>query len=257
MKKLMILLGVSILIFSLAACEKNYVNEEKKSITISAAASLKEGLEEIKPEFEKKYNVNIAFNFGGSGTLQKQIEEGAPVDVFISAGKKQMDELEDKKLIEENSRKDLLENELVLVASNNYKDKIKNINDVVINDVNMSIGTVESVPAGQYAKEALTKLNLWDKISNKLVYAKDVKQVANYVDRGEVAAGIIYKSDAMVLKNSVIAQTFDEETHSLIVYPCGVIKNSNNKDYAEEFLEYLSSDECKSIFVKYGFKPQQ
>lgn len=253
LKKIMSMILISTVVGTLVGCSKQDTKNTEEEITVSAAASLKESLEEIEPIFEKESGIKVTFNFGGSGTLQKQIEEGAPVDLFISAGKKQMDQLENKKLIVNDSRLDLLKNELVLIVSNANKEEIKNVNDVISKNKDMSIGTVESVPAGQYAKEALTKLNLWNQIENKLIYSKDVKQVAYYVDNNEVTSGIVYKSDAMELKNSYIAETFDESTHSPIVYPCALISNSERKESAEKFMEYLKEKESMNIFEKHGF----
>ncbi|WP_251859638.1 molybdate ABC transporter substrate-binding protein [Clostridium sp. Marseille-Q2269] len=259
-KKVLAVITMAVTLGTLVGCGKqqtkatNTENAKKQEITVSAAASLKESLESIEPIFEKETGVKVNFNFASSGTLQKQIEQGSPIDLFISAGKKQMDQLESKNLTVKDSRKDLLENDLVLISSNEYKNEIKNINDIILKNKDMSIGTVESVPAGEYGKEALTSLKLWDKLKDKLIYAKDVKQVANYVDNKEVASGIVYKSDAMELKNSYIVQTFHSNTHKPIVYPCAVISNSKKKEIAKKFMNYLKSKESIKIFEKKGFK---
>ncbi len=262
MKKASLFLTAILLTTSLAGCTKaaktndNLPSKDNtpKAITISAAASLKEALSEIQPIFEKEKNIKLTFNLGASGTLQKQIEEGAPSDLFISAGKKQMDELESKNLIEKSSRVDLLKNQLVLVVSKEQKDSIKSVQDLNKKDIKISIGEVETVPAGQYAKDSLTYLKLWDLVKDKLVYAKDVKQVLTYVERGEVAAGFVYKSDATNLKDSVIAEVVDEKSHKSIVYPAALISASKEKDSAKAFLDFLKEDKAKAIFIKYGFE---
>ncbi|NMM62319.1 molybdate ABC transporter substrate-binding protein [Clostridium sp. P21] len=256
MKKNLVVLSVlaSILIFS-GCSQKNAesAKESPKNITISAAASLKESLTEIQPKFEKDNNIKLTFNFGASGTLQKQIEQGAPSDVFISAGKQQMDKLESENLIDKDSRKNLLNNKLVLIVSKDYKDKIKSTSDLVNISAKIAMGEPTVVPAGQYGKESLEKLNLMDKLKDKIVYAKDVKQVVQYVENGEAAAGIVYKSDATVLKNSSIAEVISESSHKQIVYPEAIVTASKEKESAKKFLDYLTKDSSKESFKKYGF----
>lgn len=250
---LIILLAGILLLSGCAQAPKAPAELPEKEITVFAAASLKEALEEIKPELEQNTGIKLVLNLASSGTLQKQIEEGAPADLFISAGKKQMDALEGKSLIDKDSRIDLLKNSLVLIVSREYKDKIKSAEDLVGIDAPISIGEPETVPAGQYARESLNNMNLWDGISGKLVLAKDVKQVLTYVERGEAAAGIVYASDAVVMKDGMIIKKFDENTHSPIMYPAAIVAASKDKDSAKEFLGYLMSAEGQKVFEKYGF----
>jgi molybdate transport system substrate-binding protein len=225
----------------------------EKEITVFAAASLKEALVEIKAQFEQSTNIKLVLNLASSGTLQKQIEEGAPADLFISAGKKQMDALENKSLIVKDSRIDLLKNSLVLIVSREYKDKVKTAADLTEVDAKISIGEPETVPAGQYARESLQHMNLWDSISAKLVFAKDVKQVLTYVEQGEAAAGIVYSSDAIVMKDGTIAQKLDESTHSPIMYPAAIVSASKEKNSAKAFCDYMMSAEGQKVFEEYGF----
>ncbi|HYE82795.1 MAG TPA: molybdate ABC transporter substrate-binding protein [Clostridia bacterium] len=253
MKRAFSIIVLFLSILFLSGCTQNIKDTGSKDITVCAAASLREALEELKPGFEQSRNIKLSFNFASSGTLQKQIEEGAPADLFISAGRKQMDALEDKGLIDKAGRRDLLKNRLVLVAAKEYKDIIKTAAELISPDAKISIGEPETVPAGQYAKESLTNLSLWDKLSGKLVFAKDVKQVLAYVESGEAAAGIVYASDATVLKDSCAVQTFEESTHSPIVYPAAVVSASRDKASAESFFDYLMSDEAQQVFGKYGF----
>lgn len=222
-------------------------------LNISAAASLTEALNEIKPMYESETGNKLTFNFGASGALQKQIEEGAPSDVFISAGKKQVDALKTAGLLQDDSIKDLLGNKLVLIVSKDYKDKITKIEDLANTDGKIAIGEVETVPVGQYSKESLENLNIWSTIQDKLVFAKDVKSVLAYVESGEAAAGIVYKSDAYGIKDAAVAQEIDSATHKEIVYPEAIIKASKNAEAAKEFMEFLSQDSSKAIFEKYGF----
>lgn len=260
MKKLItnmfILLLISVLFFTGCSNQKKEADKEsKKELHISAAASLKDSLESIKDEYESKEDVELIFNFESSGTLQKQIEEGANVDLFISAGKKQMDALSEKDLILKDSRKNLLTNDLVLISSKEYKEKIKDIKDLTnIIDSKIAIGNPETVPAGQYASEALTNLNLMDQINQKLVLAKDVRQVLAYVEKGEVAAGVVYKSDASLMKSGNIVYIFPKNSHKEIIYPISIIKSSKNKKEIQKFEDYLGNKKSKEIFEKFGFE---
>lgn len=258
MKKAIIYILSVLFILGLSACSKTaqpVSSIEPVELNISAAASLKDALMEIQTEYEKTNDVKLIINFAASGTLQKQIEEGAPSDIFISAAQKQMDALEDKGLIVKESRKDLLGNSLVLIAAEEAKDKIKEINDIknaVI--VRISIGVPESVPAGSYAKESLENLKMWEEIEPKLVLAKDVRQVLTYVETGEVDAGIVYSSDAALLKRGAVAGTFPAHSHKPVVYPAALINESKNKEAAQKFLDFLSADKAAGTFGKYGFR---
>lgn len=251
MKRALAIFIIMILALSTASCTKQ--DKEAVDITVCAASSLRDVLNEIRPGFENNSSIKLTFSFAGSGILQKQIEEGAPADLFISAGKKQMDVLEDKALIDKETRKDLLGNSLVMIIPNEYREKIKAVSDLEYKAENISMGEPESVPAGQYAKESLTNMGLWDMLEGKIVYAKDVKQVVAYVEAGEAAAGIVYASDAVGMKNSTIVQILDEGTHKPIVYPTAIVSASGNKEAAKAFLEYLQKEEARQIFEKYGF----
>ena len=203
----------------------------QKTITVSAAASLKKAMIEIQPLFEKEKGIKISFNFGSSGTLQKQIEQGAPTDVFISAGKTQMDALQTGKLLDKDSRKNLLTNKLVLIVPNDKKDKIKTTEDLIANANKISIGEPSSVPAGKYAQDSLIYFKLWSKLNSKVVYAKDVEQVVTYVESGSVDGGFVYNSDAAAagLKSSSVVEIVDEKSHKPIVYPEAIITARDRK----------------------------
>jgi molybdate transport system substrate-binding protein len=227
----------------------------KITLTVAAAASLQDAAKEIKELYAGKHpEVEITYNFASSGTLQKQIEEGAPADLFISAGKKQMDALAEKDLIVTESRRDLLGNKLVLIAAR----------DVALEDFDgltspsikrISMGTPETVPAGKYAQETLTSMQLYDRLLPKIVFAKDVRAVLNYVETGNVEAGIVYMSDTYGVDDIVVITTAPEESHSPIVYPVAIVKGSQNQSAAQAFSEFLSSSEAAAVFTKYGFDP--
>ena len=166
--------------------------EEAVQINVSAAASLTDALTEIQKEYSKNNPNTIQFNFGASGALQKQIEEGAPCDLFLSAAKNNMDALEQEGMLLPDSRKDLLGNKLTLIAASEKAGQIKGLDDLSSASAeSIAIGTPESVPAGKYAQQALQKAGLWDAVEKKLVYAKDVRQVLEYVDTGNVDCGIV------------------------------------------------------------------
>ncbi|NLP43554.1 MAG: molybdate ABC transporter substrate-binding protein [Peptococcaceae bacterium] len=236
-----------------AGSNQPQVDEGQTEILVSAAASMRYALVEIKDMYEaKKQDVIINYNFGSSGSLQKQIEQGAPVDLFISAAKTQMDALEEKDLIAEDSRLDILSNELVLIASKG-NENIQSFADLKLVD-RIAIGTPESVPAGRYAKEALLSMDLWDSLEDKFIQAKDVTQVLTYVEKGEVDAGLVYGSDTYQLTNASIAAVAPAETHSPIVYPAAVLKQSANAEQAQAFLDFLTGSEAQEVFSKFGFK---
>ncbi|MFZ5648633.1 MAG: molybdate ABC transporter substrate-binding protein [Bacillota bacterium] len=225
------------------------------NLTVSAAASLSEAAGELSALYEAKHpGVKITFNLASSGTLQKQIEEGAPVDLFISAGTSQMDYLSARGLIEENTRVNLLGNRLVLVAGN--ESGITGFNDLAGPGVSrISIGTPETVPAGSYAREVLISLNLWEKLRPRIVLAKDVRQVLAYIETGNVEAGVVYRSDALSRKGVKIVEAAPAGSHKPVVYPMAVIKDSGNKKAASEFASFLAGDEAAKVFEKYGFEP--
>jgi molybdate transport system substrate-binding protein len=252
------ILIISIFVIFLAIpllCERVEAGARKR-VSVSAAISLKDSLNELKKLYEEKDpGVELELNLASSGLLQKQIEEGAPVDLFISAGKRQMDELAAKGLIVPATRFDLLGNELVLIVAKEKKKEIKGFSDLSRKGVTFSIGQPEIVPAGKYGLETLKSLKLWESLSGRVVYAKDVRQVLAYVDSGNVDAGLVYKSDTVLLKESVIAAVAPRGSHSPIVYPAAIVKGSKNIKEAEKFLAFLKSPEASAVFARFGFVP--
>lgn len=226
------------------------------TLTISAAASLKDAMEDLQSTYQQeKPNAKLTYNFGSSGSLQQQIEQGAPADIFISAAPKQMNALQEKDLLLPETRKDLLRNEIVLVTSKEVAT-ISNFQDLTSAEVDkISIGDPQSVPAGEYGQEVLTSLKLLDPLRPKLVFAKDVRQVLTYVETGNVDAGLVYASDAKVSDQVRVAATAPVESHSPIIYPVAVLKDSKNTDAAREFVQFLSSDQARAEFEEYGLIP--
>lgn len=228
---------------------------EKKEVMVSAAASLKKAMTEIAQLYEEKQSdVKLTFNYGSSGSLQKQIEQGAPADVFLSAGKSQMDGLEEKDLIVPDTRVNFVANEVVLIVGEK-NNTISNFQDLLKAD-KISIGTPESVPAGKYAKEVLTNLKLWDTLDSeaKFVLAKDVTQVLTYVESENVEAGIVYGSDAQDSSKAKVVAKAPQDSHSPIIYPGAVVASTQNLAESKGFMAFLMSKEAQNILVKYGFK---
>jgi len=227
------------------------------ALTVSAAASLTDCMTEIQTAFNEQYpQVTITDNFGSSGSLQQQIEQGAPADIFISAGKKQMTALKDGGLMVDESIKDILQNQLVLVVpsvSTATIDSFEKLADASI--AKIAIGDPDSVPAGKYAQQVFQNLNIADSISGKLVLAKDVREVLSWVETGNVDAGVVYTTDALNNDKVKVCATASEGSHDPIVYPVGIVKASTNQEAAKAFVDFLSTDTAKEIFTKYGFTP--
>ncbi len=228
---------------------------ENETLTVSAAVSLKDAFTEIGAVYKSKTGKSVIFNFGASGTLQKQIETGAPVDVFASAGGRQMDELAAKDLIDADSRKDFARNSLVLIAAKNHGDTIFGFEIITKPQIEkIAVGNPKTVPAGQYADELFEKMNLKKDLQTKLIFAENVRQVLDYVSRGEVNLGIVYKTDASVANDKIdIVAVAPEDSHSPILYPIAILKDSRNKQPAREFLDFVLSAEGQKILQKYGF----
>ncbi len=230
--------------------------EAPVEVNVWAAASLKDVLTKLAPNFEKVNNAKLVFNFGSSGDLQVQIEQGGPADLFISAGKSEIDALGKEKLIDSASRTNLLSNDLVIAVPANSKLTISKIEEIAtINGVNkIAIGEPSQVPAGKYAQQSLEKANIWNAVQPKLVLAEDVRQVLSYVETGEVALGFVYKSDMKVSKNAKIAYSVPDSYHDTIVYPAAVVKNGRQHVLAAKLLDYLKSKAALNVFKEYGFK---
>lgn len=262
MKKILsVVLAVSLLGSLLIGCGKEEnngtKNEEKKmevELRIMAAASMTDVMKELGENYKKENgNVVFTFNFGSSGTLQTQIEEGAPADMFISAATKQMDALKEKGLMDEDSIVNLLENKVVLIKPKGSALDIQTFEDVAGDKVSMVAIGGEGVPVGQYTQTIYENLGLWDKVKKKANLASDVRQVLDWTASKNVDCGIVYQTDAMIEDNVEIICEAPEGSCDKVIYPAGIVKDSENKDEAEKFLEYIKSDEAKEVFEKYGF----
>lgn len=227
---------------------------KKTEIIVSAAASLQDSLDKIAVLYEKQHpDIDLVFNYGASGTLQKQIEQGAPADLFFSAGDKQMKALVDGGLVSDN--KELLKNQLVLVVPSDSKTPITTITQLTDKAFKkIAVGQPESVPAGQYAQQSLTAKNVWDTLQSKLVYGKDVRAVLSYVETGNADAGFVYKTDALTSSKVKIALTVGAHVHTAINYPVGIVKESDHQAEAKAFYTYVQTKEASSIFTGFGFQ---
>lgn len=242
------------LISSCATQEKN--QSQQSELTVSAATSMQKVLQELRVLYSQKHpQTNIVFNFGSSGSLQHQIEQGAAVDIFISAAPKQMNNLAANKLLLSKTRHDLAKNKMVLIVPRNNKsiDSFADLADRSVEKI--ALGEPTSVPAGQYAQEILTSLNLIDEVKPKAIYGTDVRQVFNYVATGNTDAGIVYRTDALDNKEVKIVDVAPENTYSSVIYPVAIIKESKNIQAAQQVLQFLLSAEAQTIFQRNGFTP--
>jgi molybdate transport system substrate-binding protein len=229
--------------------------QSNANLLVSAAASLQDALKEITPIYQKSQpSVSVKYNFGASGTLQQQIEQGAPVDAFISAATKQMDALQEKGLILQDTRHNLLSNRLVLIVPKNSTAGITNARSLTSANVKkIAVGEPRSVPVGQYSNEVFKKLGIFEQVKSKLVLGNTVRNVLAAVESGNADAGIVYSTDAKISDRVKVVELIPANLHSPIVYPIAVLKNSKNTQAAKNYVQFLSSSTARNVFEKYGF----
>lgn len=227
------------------------------ALLVYAAASLTDALEEVDAAFTRQTGIPVKASFAASSVLAKQIEAGAPADVFFAAERAWMDYLEQRGLLRSGSRHDLLRNALVLIApaDSTVRLKIAPGFDLVgaLGGGRLATADPDSVPAGQYARAALTTLGVWQPVSGHLVRAENVRAALEYVARGDAPLGIVYRTDAQVERRVRVVDVFPDDTHPPIVYP--VALTAGARAQAERFTAFLSSDEVRAIFVRRGFVP--
>lgn len=227
-------------------------------LVISAAVSLKEALEPIGRAFtQTRPGVSLRYNFGASGELQKQIEAGAPVDVFLAAGRQPVDDLERAGLVLRGTRRVFAGNVLVALKPADSVLDIPGPSDLLDRRVQkIAIGNPKTVPAGQYAEESLRALTLWERLRPKLVFGENVRQVLDWVVRGEVDVGVVYATDgAARLRRVRLAFAFPPDTHRPIVYVAAVVAASRQPELAREFVDALTSREAQAALGRAGFEP--
>lgn len=234
--------------------------QQASSITVSAAISLKDALDELGPIFQVQQHrknggsgTTVAYNYGGSGTLARQIEQGAPVDVFFSAAKKQMDELAAQNLVVADTRRDLVGNALVLIApaQGTQLHTFQELTGPAVKTI--ALGETSTVPAGMYARQTLEHLGLFAAVEKKVVYAKDVRAVLTYVETGNADAGMVYRTDANTSQKVRVVAVAPADSHDPILYPAAVLRDSKDKVAARAFLEFLQGPDARAVFQKYGF----
>jgi molybdate transport system substrate-binding protein len=227
-------------------------------VTVYAAASLVDALNEIAANYKTSSGDTVKLSFAASSTLARQIEQGAPAGLFISADEDWMNYLAQRKLIIDDTRVDILGNQLVLIVP---KEHAKHLDiapgfDLVglLGSSRLSVGDPASVPAGKYAQEALTKLGLWGVAEPRLLRAESVRVALLYVERGEAAAGIVYATDAAASKAVAVAGVFPENSHAPVVYPMAVLKDGDSAA-TRAFSRYLRGAEAQAVFKRFGFTP--
>jgi molybdate transport system substrate-binding protein len=253
---LCLIIAAVLMISAVAGCGSKSATKQATSkkeppvkLTVSAAASLKKSMTEIQSLYAKKNpNVTLTISFSGSGALEQQIEQGAPVDVFFSASAKNMDTLANKGLLQANTRKDLLSNKLVLIVPNDSTATISF--KTLASAKKIAIGDPASVPCGTYAQQVFKSLGITNQLKGKLVLGKDVTEVLNYVESGGVDAGVVYLSEAKTSTKVKVVETADQSLYSKPIYPVAVIKASKNLQAAEDFVTFLASDQAKGVYQK-------
>jgi len=227
---------------------------QAQTLTVSAAASLTNALKEVGSKFEaERPGVKLQYNFAASGVLIQQISQGAPVDLFISADQETMARGVEQKLLDPATQRDFAANTLVLITPLAGAPALKSLADLNTDAVKrIAIGKLATVPVGRYTKQALEANKLWTAVEPKLVYADSVRQVLDYVARGEVEAGFVYRTDAALMpdKVKIVLQTND---HTPVRYPLAVVSESRQKPLAQAFADYLFSPASQAILARYGF----
>jgi molybdate transport system substrate-binding protein len=230
--------------------------QAQEKVTVFAAASLKNALDDIAAAWTKESGKETAISYAASSALAKQIESGAPADIFVSADLDWMDYVAKKNLIKADTRKNLLGNRIVLVAGKDKAEpvEIKKGFDLakLLGDGRLAMGAVDSVPAGKYGKEALESLGVWSSVETKVAGAESVRAALLLVSRGEAPYGIVYQTDAAADKEVKIVGTFPEDSHKPIIYPIALLAESKNPD-AASLLDYIKSDKATPFFEKQGF----
>ena len=227
-----------------------------KEVNLAAAASLKNVFDDkLIPMFEKQYpGVKVTPTYASSGDLQTQIENGLETDVFMSAANKQMDALVEKGIIDNSTNLQFLENKVVLIVPADSNSNISSFDDLKNVEGNIAIGDPESVPAGQYAKEVLNNTGIWNDVESKLSLGTDVTAVLNQVAQGSAECGIVYATDAKSTDDvKVICEAPEDALDTPVIYPIAAIKDTNDTDATNKFMDFLQTKEAKDVFVEYGF----
>ena len=221
---------------------------------VFAASSLTDSMQQLAQEYEEKTGVRVDLSFGASSRLAQQISRGAPADVMISAGTHPVDRLEDDGLVVVGSRRALLTNRLVLVVRADDAESVSSLQELGEAEGMLAIADPDFAPAGVYAKEALIRLGLWEAFEPRLVYGANVRTTLGYVESGNVAAAVVYRTDAFVSEGIAVVETLPEGVHAPIVYPAVVLEASDKEEQAAAFIDFLESEDASHVFRAAGFE---
>ena len=262
-KALMIAVLALIAVISVGSCSAGWFDFitgepdlDGQEVNLAAAASLKNVFDdELIPMFEEKYpGVKVTPTYASSGDLQTQIENGLEADVFMSAANKQMNALADEGLVDNDTNLQFLENKVVLIVPADSDVNMTSFDDLKDVKGTIAIGDPESVPAGQYGKEVLTNLGIWDAVESKLSLGTDVTAVLNQVAQGSAECGIVYATDAKSTDDvKVVCEVPDDALKTPVIYPVAVLKDAKDADAANAFIDFLQTQEAKDIFEEFGF----
>jgi len=242
--------ALAVLVFAFLAV----MSSGAAQISVFAAASLIETLKEIGSVYEHQTTNQVVFNFAGSSTLARQIEEGAPADIFFSADEAQMNRLERKELLAPGTRRDLLSNSLVMVVAADHGAKLQSPQDLLRSDIHrLALGDPVAVPIGVYARQYLEKIGLWDRVKAKVVPVENVRAALAAVAAGNAEASIVYQTDALISTRVTIAYRVPLEQSPSIRYPVALIQGANQNVAAKDFLQFLGNDVARTVFEKRGF----
>lgn len=243
-----------LLLLVLSSCNTSGDSSSQDSLRVSAASSLTMVMKEIKQQYEKEHpDQNITIQYASSGTLAYQLLQGAPTDLYISASERWMEKVIQEGLIRPENVQPLLKNRLVLASHQRNGFKIENLSDEGVGQ--FSMGDPDSVPVGAYTRQVLEYRGIWDKVQNKAVYGKSVRQVGSYIQSQNVEVGFVYQSDVQALDGVQTNEIVPEEYHEPIRYPLGIVKEAHNNPLVQDFIQYLESAQAKEIFQSYGFVP--
>lgn len=225
-------------------------------LTVYAASSMTNAIDDIAQDFKEKYDVNVTPVYGASSSIARQIQNGAPADIFISANTKWMDYLVNEEVIKRDNVTELVRNSLALIAPTSSSAVTFDFSnaeswDAALNGGRLALGNPSAVPAGMYAKESLITLGVWNDIQDKVAPAKNVRLALALVERGEAPLGVVYKTDAKLTDKVKVVGAFASDTHTAIVYPAAMVNDSSE---SKQFFQYLKSDQAKAVFTRYGFQ---
>ncbi len=251
-----VLAGLTAVTLAIAALLPAASHAEDKQITVFAAASLTNAMQDLGKAYTEKTGVKVTFSFASSSAIAKQIENGAPADMFVSADAEWMDYLQQRGLIEVATRKDILSNRLVLIAPAESTIQLKiapgfALAQALGKNGRLSTGDPDFVPAGRYARSALSNLGVWNDVADRLLRAENVRSAMAFVSRGEAPLGIVYLSDVGVDRKVRIVDTFPANSHTPIVYPAALVKGG--KPGAQDFYAFIQTPDSRAVFEKYGF----